>query len=71
MSNISIPNLKLNEVLMLANSFPEPEEGETVVFDFSKTQKFDPLPMLMTGSMIRRYRKNIHPYRSKRLDWME
>jgi hypothetical protein len=57
MSNISIPNLKLNEVLMLANSFPEPEEGEMVVFDFSKTRKFDPLPMLMTGSMIRRYRK--------------
>lgn len=57
MSNILMPNLVLDEVLKLENLFIDPQEGESIVFDFSKAKKFDPLPMLMTGSMIRRYRK--------------
>lgn len=57
MSNVSIPNLELNQILLLSKSFPEPEDGDNIVLDFSRTRTFDPLPMLMTGSMIRRYRK--------------
>ena len=51
-----MPNLELNQILMLSDLFPDPKSGESITFDFSKAKKFDPLPMLMTGSMIRRYR---------------
>lgn len=57
MGYIYVPDLELNQILLLANSFLVPTDGEIITIDFSEVRTFDPLPMLMTGSLLRRYRK--------------
>lgn len=51
-----VPNLTLAETLKFEDTLSAIVPNEEVVFDFSKMSNFDPLPMLMMGAMIRRYR---------------
>lgn len=59
---IIVPNLKLNDSLEFLNELHQitlSDESE-VCFNFSHSNKFDPLPMLIVGSSIRQFR-NIYP----------
>lgn len=51
-----IPNMKLNETLNFSTDLNSVIPDDEVVFDFSKMHEFDPLPMLMIGSIIKEYR---------------
>ena len=55
-----IPNLTLNEALTFENALFAIEPTEEMTFDFSRMSNFDPLPMLMMGAIMRRYRSQ-HP----------
>lgn len=46
----------LNYVLEFENELKDPVAGEDVIFDFSRVYKYDPLPMLLVGSVMRKYR---------------
>jgi len=52
----TVPEFTINEALTLENDLlkrvPDPE----FTFDFSRVRKFYPLPMLMMGAIMRRYR---------------
>lgn len=52
-----VPNMTLEKTLKFANTLETMVPEERMVFDFSKMRKFDPLPMLMMGAMMRSYRK--------------
>lgn len=52
----SIPNMHLNETLKFSENLNKVIPSDEMIFDFSKMYRFDPLPMLMTGSIIRDYR---------------
>ena len=53
---IYVPNMKLVETLKFANNIYEKIPDDQVVFDFSQTYTFDPLPMLIMGATMRNYR---------------
>ncbi|MEA4973666.1 MAG: ATP-binding protein [Candidatus Metalachnospira sp.] len=53
-----VPQLTFNDSLSFENSLPDNISDNEVIFDFSKMTNFDPLPMLLIGSIIRRYRNN-------------
>lgn len=54
--NYLIPNMNLNDVLKFSEEINSIIPDEEMILDFSKMHKFDPLPMLMIGSIIREYR---------------
>ena len=56
----SVPDLTLSAILSFEKSLPDVINDNIFIFDFSKMTNFDPLPMLLAGSIIRRYRKK-HP----------
>lgn len=51
-----IPNMTLSETLNFALELDATIPDEEMIFDFSKMSRFDPLPMLMMGSIMRNYR---------------
>lgn len=51
-----IPNMYLNETLKFSENLNKIIPDDEMIFDFSKMHQFDPLPMLMMGSIIRDYR---------------
>lgn len=55
---IAIPDLDLNNALRLDGNLRNYEIGpfDDVVLDFSRMTNFDPLPMLMAGAIIKRFR---------------
>lgn len=53
----SVPELNLEQALNFEKSLQEIVPTDNFIFDFSKMSNFDPLPMLLTGSIIRRYRR--------------
>lgn len=57
---ITIPDLDLNNALRLENTLLGYQIGpfDDVVLDFSEMTNFDPLPMLMAGAIIKRFRKH-------------
>lgn len=59
---IVMPELDLNNTLRLERNLLSYQLGpfDDVVLDFSKMSNFDPLPMLMAGAIIKRFR---HQYR--------
>lgn len=52
----SIPNMNLSETLKFSENLNEIIPDDEMIFDFSEMHQFDPLPMLMMGSIIRDYR---------------
>ena len=60
---IAIPDLDLNNALRLDGNLRNYEIGpfDDVVLDFSRMTNFDPLPMLMAGAIIKRFRYQYHP----------
>ena len=59
---IAIPDLDLNNALRLDGNLRNYEIGpfDDVVLDFSRMTNFDPLPMLMAGAIIKRFRYQYH-----------
>ncbi len=57
---IEIPELTLQEALKFEQYLQSLTIDREVVFDFSKMSNFDPLPMLMFGSIMRRFRKQYY-----------
>ena len=55
-----MPEFVINEALTLENDLSKCNPDSDFIFDFRRTGRFDPLPMLMMGAIIRRFRKN-HP----------
>lgn len=53
----SVPDLTLSAALKLENSLDQIVPENEFVFDFTHMSNFDPLPMLLSGAMIKRYRK--------------
>ena len=55
---IAIPELDLNNALCLENMLMnyQIEPSDDIVLDFSQMSNFDPLPMLMAGAIIKRFR---------------
>lgn len=55
-----IKKMNLKEIFKLSKEMDLniPNDETEVTFDFSDVRKFDPLPMLLTGSIIRRYISN-------------
>ena len=54
--NYHVPNLTLDTALKLEESLNHIIPEEEFLFDFSRMSNFDPLPMLMAGAIIKRYR---------------
>lgn len=52
-----VPDMTLAETLNFSKKLNSIVPDDEVVFDFSKMSNFDPLPMLMMGSMMRSYRQ--------------
>lgn len=59
---IAIPDLDLNNALRLDGNLRNYEIGpfDDVVLDFSRMTNFDPLPMLMAGAIMKRFRYQYH-----------
>lgn len=53
-----VPQLTLQSSLAFEDSLPDNIPDSEIIFDFSNMATFDPLPMLLIGSIIRRYRNN-------------
>nr|WP_288294797.1 ATP-binding protein [uncultured Granulicatella sp.] len=53
-----IPKMTLNNTLAFALELNSIIPEEEMIFDFSNMNRFDPLPMLMMGAIMRNYRKN-------------
>lgn len=53
-----VPQLTLIDSLTFEYSLPKNIPDNEFIFDFSSMTNFDPLPMLLIGSIIRRYRNN-------------
>lgn len=53
----TLPEFVINEALRLENDLSQLVPDPDFTFDFSKVRKFEPLPMLMMGAILRRYRK--------------
>lgn len=51
-----VPNLTLDAALNFEKSLNQIVPEEEFIFDFSRMSNFDPLPMLMAGAIIKRYR---------------
>lgn len=51
-----VPNMTLKETLCFADELNRYTPDDKFVFDFSKMSNFDPLPMLMIGAIIKKYR---------------
>ena len=51
-----IPDFTLSETLKFEDTLYAMVPDGEMIFDFSKMSNFDPLPMLMIGAMMRRYR---------------
>lgn len=51
-----IKDFSLQHVLDFENALKDVPDNEDVIFDFTKVYTYDPLPMLLVGSIIRRYR---------------
>ena len=51
-----VPNMTLKETLSFADELNKYTPDDKFVFDFSKMSNFDPLPMLMMGAIIKKYR---------------
>ena len=58
--NYCVPDLTLDAVLNLEKSLNQIVPEREFRFDFSHMTNFDPLPMLMAGAIIKRYRRQ-HP----------
>ncbi len=52
-----VPELNLQQALRFEKSLQKIIPTDDFIFDFSRMSNFDPLPMLVTGSIIRRYRR--------------
>lgn len=52
---IHIDNKDLSEKLQFAKKLNEIVPDNEMIFDFTKMHKFDPLPMLFMGAIIRHY----------------
>ena len=52
----SVPNLTLDTVLNIEKKLSQIVPEDDFIFDFSHMSNFDPLPMLVAGSIIKRYR---------------
>lgn len=52
-----VPELNLQQALSFEKSLQEIVPTDDFIFDFSRMSNFDPLPMLLTGSIIKRYRR--------------
>lgn len=59
---IAIPDLDLNNALRLGSNLRNYQIGpsDNVVLDYSRMTNFDPLPMLMAGAIIKRFRYQYH-----------
>ena len=53
----TVPEFTINEALTLENDLSRIAPDPDFTFDFSRVGRFDPLPMLMMGAIMRRYRK--------------
>lgn len=53
----TLPEFVINEALTLENELNQLVPNPDFTFDFSKVRNFEPLPMLMMGAIMRRYRK--------------
>ena len=62
-----VPELNLQQALSFEKSLQEIVPTDDFIFDFSRMSNFDPLPMLLTWSIIRRYR-NQYPQISFSVD---
>lgn len=51
-----IPNMSIEEILSFPQKLFSVVPDEEMILDISKMRKFDPLPMLLIGSTIRKYR---------------
>lgn len=51
-----VPEFTINEALTLEHDLESRRPDPDFTFDFSRTGRFDPLPMLMMGAIMRRYR---------------
>ena len=67
-----IKKMNLKEIFKLSKEMDLsiPNDETEVTFDFSDVRKFDPLPMLLTGSIIRRYISN-HPNTNFDITWSD
>ena len=67
-----IKKMNLKEIFKLSKEMDLniPNDETVVTFDFSDVRKFDPLPMLLTGSIIRRYISN-HPNTDFDITWSD
>ena len=67
-----IKKMDLKEIFKLSKEMDLniPKDETEVTFDFSKVHKFDPLPMLLVGSIIRRYISN-HPNTHFDITWSD
>lgn len=65
-----IPDMDLMEVLKFSENINSIIPDDEMILDFSKMHKFDPLPMLIIGSIIREYRSR-YPQIPFKVTWSD